>query len=153
MEDKTSMKGESDFVDLERLSKLVEGMSHARIAFDDCEVLLKECRETLRIYEEEKIPEAMIALGVSEITLTNGRKLSIQKQYFAKIPQNKKEEAHQWLIDNNLGSLIKKEVITREGVHHLTLKALVKERFEQGADIPEDLFGIYVKNTTKITNK
>ena len=35
----------------------------------------------------------------------------------------------------------------------MTLKAFVREQIESGNKIPFDLFGVYIANKTKITNK
>jgi hypothetical protein len=35
----------------------------------------------------------------------------------------------------------------------MTLKATVRERIEDGKDLPMDLFGVYITNKTKITKK
>jgi hypothetical protein len=35
----------------------------------------------------------------------------------------------------------------------MTLKAFVKEQVEEGKQVPFDMFGVYIANKTKITNK
>ena len=35
----------------------------------------------------------------------------------------------------------------------MTLKAFVREQVETGKKLPFDLFGVYIANKTKITNK
>jgi len=35
----------------------------------------------------------------------------------------------------------------------MTLKALVRERIENGKDMPTDIFNVFVGNRTKITRK
>tara|TARA_Y100000310_G_C20613886_1_gene779527 strand:+ start:994 stop:1527 length:534 start_codon:yes stop_codon:yes gene_type:complete len=176
MKTKESMEPEK-YRGLGRLSTLVKGLIHAKIAVEDAEQLLKDCKETLREFEETRIPDVMAELGLSEIILDTGDRISITKEYYAKIPEMKIEEAFNWLKNHGLGSVIKnvisstfgkgegeyaeklKEFLAdqkmgckeKKSVHHQTLKALVKERYEAGEDIPEELFGIHVKNVTKIT--
>ena len=41
----------------------------------------------------------------------------------------------------------------KEKVEPMTLKAFVKEQVEGGKELPFDLFGVYIANKTKITNK
>ena len=41
----------------------------------------------------------------------------------------------------------------KEKVEPMTLKAFVREQIEEGKKIPFDLFGVYIANKTKITNK
>ena len=138
---------------LGRLSNLVKALRIAEQAVVDSETLLKNAKETYNQISEQTIPELMQQLELEEIKLRTGEKLSVAKVYHAKIPANREEEAFEWLRDNELGSIIKDIVIKKTNVHHQTLKAVVKERYEDGKDIPEVLFGIYVKNVTKITNK
>ena len=41
----------------------------------------------------------------------------------------------------------------KEKVEPMTLKAFVREQVEGGKKVPFDLFGVYIANKTKITNK
>ena len=41
----------------------------------------------------------------------------------------------------------------KEKVEPMTLKAFVREQVEGGKELPFDLFGVYIANKTKITNK
>ena len=38
----------------------------------------------------------------------------------------------------------------KEGVHHSTLSSWIKDMTEKGKDIPDELFGVYIANTTTI---
>ena len=40
--------------------------------------------------------------------------------------------------------------VMKEGVHHSTLSSWVKDMTEKGIDIPDELFGVYIANETKI---
>ena len=125
---------------------------------------------------EEVIPDLMFDLGINALELNDGRKLTCEKAYFAKIPEDKRSEAFEWLSNNGYEALIKREITTlfnrgesdkadelvkhledtdasfrnKHNVHPQTLKALVKERYQEGKDMPEEVFGIFVKNVTKI---
>tara|TARA_Y100000593_G_C4168966_1_gene265927 strand:+ start:100 stop:537 length:438 start_codon:yes stop_codon:yes gene_type:complete len=136
---------------LGELSKLISEWEEAQELLAEAESTLTSLKKRVEQYSEEFIPALMFDLGLDEIKTQNGDKVSVEKQYFAKIPEKLKNEAFNWLIQNGMGAVIKKRVVETEGVHHSTLKALVKERYENGEDIPEDLFGIYVKNVTKVT--
>jgi hypothetical protein len=140
----------ADSQGLGRLSGLVKGLQASQLAIEEAEALLKECKETYAEFSEERIPDLMQELGLESIELSTGEKLKVENVFYAKIPSQRQEEAFKWLQDNGMGSVIKEEVIKKKGVHHQTLKAIVKERFEGGEPIPEELFGIYVKNVTKI---
>ena len=43
--------------------------------------------------------------------------------------------------------------VKKEKVEPMTLKAFVREQVEGGKKHPFDLFGVYIANKTKITNK
>tara|TARA_R100000152_G_C6691514_1_gene122993 strand:- start:247 stop:678 length:432 start_codon:yes stop_codon:yes gene_type:complete len=138
---------------LGRLSHLLQGLSEAEKGLELAEKLVKDCKQVIAEFSEEKIPELMAELGIDEVKTNEGEIVKVEKMYFAKIPDKHKSEAFQWLTDNGMESVIKKRVVETEGVHHNTLKAIVKERYESGEHIPEDLFGIFVKNVTKVTKK
>ena len=107
----------------------------------------------------------------------DGNKVALRQFVHARIPEEKKEEAYNWLRKNGLGDLIKNEVTVSFGrnednkamayatlaqgqgyqptqklkVEPMTLKALVRERIEKGLPIPSDLFNVFSGNRTKIT--
>ena len=139
---------------LDNLGELSDLLSEWEIAKDllsKSEETLKDLKRRVEEYSEELIPSLMFNLGLEEVKTKDGNKVTVEKQYFAKIPEKFKSEAFNWLIQNGMGPVIKEKVVRTEGVHHSTLKAIVKERYENGEDIPEDLFGIFVKNVTKVT--
>ena len=137
------------------------------------EATLKEKKKELQRVEEQDLPEAMDAIGMSEFKLTDGTTISIKTFYNASIPGERKEEAFAWLDDNGHGGIIKTVVsvsfgrgdleIARsflefargfneasidpelaQGVHWQTLRSFVKEQIEGGSALPLDLFGVYV---------
>ena len=89
----------------------------------------------------------------------------------------RQQRCFDWLRANNAGSLIKSNVevqfgrdedqacnnFTEElrernlfyrravGVHHKSLNSLIRERLEQGKDVPHDLFKLYVGRRAKLT--
>jgi hypothetical protein len=139
------------------------------------ETQLKEAQEKLRAVQEHDLPDALAEAGVSEIRLADGSRVKAEPFVKAHISKARQEEAHQWLIDNGYGDIIKREVSCafgkgdtnyekvvkaiaaiglnpelKEGVHHMTLKAFAKEQMEAGTDIPVDLFGLYSGFKAKI---
>ena len=161
---------------LGELSGLVMELKEYESALDGAEKVAKEMKTRIARISEEIIPELMAELGFAELTLSSGKKLKVEKLYFAKIPDKYKDQAFQWLSEKGLDSIIKNEITTyfgkgeseyaqqlqldldqdgrkydsKETIHPQTLKALVRERMEAGEEIPEDIFGIFVKNVTKI---
>lgn len=136
---------------LGELSKLANEIPHLLAQIELKKKELKEAEEKHRIVIEDLIPDLMAQLGITEIKTEDGSSLSVSKQFFAKIPKEKEKEAFSWLKDHGFSSLIKTKVIESTGVHHQTLKAFVKEQMEMGNEVPQELFGVFVKQVTKIT--
>ena len=114
------------------------------------------------------LPEQMEELGIENITLKDGSKISLQKYYKAKIPEPLWHDAVQWLEENNHDGIIKAgfsvsfpkgekdnakkaadllrqhgiPVIVQDSIHHSTLRAFVREQIEQKEPLPRELFGV-----------
>ncbi len=151
---------------LQKLQEDVKTLEHA----------LKETKEKLRLVEEQELPEAMQAANLQEIKLTNGAKITMSQFYKGSISEKNRDAAHNWLLSNNHGGIIKHEVslkfgkdegekandavqslkqkgldpAVKESVHPQTLNAFVREQLTSGKDLPADLFGVYVGSRAKL---
>tara|TARA_R100000234_G_scaffold38986_1_gene23106 strand:- start:2602 stop:3177 length:576 start_codon:yes stop_codon:yes gene_type:complete len=131
---------------------------------------LKAKKEELRLTSEQELPDAMQQVGLTEITLSTGEKISVKEFYNAHISKANQPIAYAWLIKNGHAGLIKNDILlkfdrgedekveqtvsalqargltpqVRQSVHHSSLKAFVKEQFTAGNDIPTEPFGIYI---------
>ena len=140
---------------------------------------LKDLKKDLEKISGDVIPTMMTEMNISTLKLADGSAVEVKPVYSASIPIAKKEEAFNWLRDNDLGDLIKNEVTVSFGrnednkalqyanlaqgqgyqpiqklkVEPMTLKALVRERVESGKDMPSDLFNVFAGNRTKLTRK
>ena len=138
---------------------------------------LKELKRIVELVSAEVIPTMMQEMNISTLKLADGTSVEVKPVYGASIPADKREEAYKWLRENGLGDLIKNEVTVAFGrseddkaqqyavlaqgqgyepfqklkVEPMTLKALVRERVENGLDMPSDLFNVFTSNRTKIT--
>ena len=138
-----------------------------------------ELAEQIDMVGGEVIPTMMQEMNISTMKLADGSAVEVKPVYGASIPIAKKEEAFKWLRDNDLGDLIKNEVTVSFGrnednkasnyanlaqgqgyqpvqklkVEPMTLKALVRERIENGLDMPSELFNVFAGSRTKITRK
>lgn len=164
-------------ITLNEMMSLAEAMADAS---DEVEIALRNldiAKEHLRLIREETIPFAMQELGLTEMKLTDGRKLSVKQDVYASIPVSSKSEAYMWLDTNGFGGLIKvdvkiaygkggigeaKELFSElaerglgvelsENIHAQTLKAFIREQLANGSDIPLDIFGARPIWTAKIT--
>lgn len=166
-------------ISLDSMAALARALVDADAAVDEAEVNLKDAKERARVLREETIPSAMQELGLEELKLDTGQKLSVKQDVYASIPSDKKEEAYQWLDTNGFGGLIKVEVKTDypkgeaqaalqlfaelqerglnaqygQNVHAQTLKAFLREQIAAGSNVPLDLFGARPVWTAKLSNR
>lgn len=146
---------------------------------EDEEERISLLKHKARDLEERIIPEMMQEAGVSLLKLSDGSTVEVKPFYAAKIPESRVEEAFSWLRGKGFEDIIKNTVTAsfnrgqdnqvselikvcedhgfnynkKEKVEPMTLKAFVKEQVEGGKELPFDLFGVYIANKTKITNK
>ena len=123
----------------------------------------------------EQIPAMMDEMGVQRLDVEN-LSVSLKPLLNASIPPTRREEAYQWLRENDLDDIIKNDVILSFGkgedniagdimydleqrgmhpekkthIHSMTLKAFIRERVEKGLPIDLDLFGAYVARIADI---
>lgn len=165
--------------ELALVSQLAAEMATLSSSIAAKEAELKDLQQKYSSIETQRLPEAMSGLGLTALTLSSGEKLSVGPEYHAGIPVPRRSEAYTWLRDNGLGDLITNKlsvefgkgedeqatelfteltgkmpdrpVMLADSIHHSRLRSLVKERFEAGDPVPEDLFGVFIINRAKIT--
>lgn len=141
------------------------------------EAEVERVKDALREITEQKLPEAMMNIGMESFSLKDGTYVSVTKFYRASISEDRASEAYAWLRENNYADLIKREIKTKfgkgedqramklamtlakmkipfedkESVHPQTLKAFVREMVEGGKEFPMDLLGVYIGNKSKVT--
>ena len=141
---------------------------------------LKRLKDQQRELSEQIIPDKLTQLGVSDLKLNDGSRISAEPFYSARISKEKLEDAHTWLRDKGHGDIIKntvtltfgqgedamaKELVDqltsqghipeeKEAVHPSTLRAFVKEQIESGNnefDLEvQKKFSVYQGKRTKI---
>ena len=145
----------------------------------DIEERLKKARKDAMFLSEETIPNLMQEAGVTQLILSNGTSVTVNPFYGARISNDRKEEAFQWLRANNFADLIRNnvevsftagndakaqqvlELLKKEGhrpvqkqeVNAMQLKQWAREQIEKGVSVPVDLFSIYVTDRTKLKQK
>ena len=176
-EDQTSSLSKID--DAGDLSSQVVKLKKLEDELAEVEAHVKELKKQIDMVGGEVIPTIMQEMNISTMKLADGSAVEVKPVYGASIPIAKKEEAFKWLRDNDLGDLIKNEVTVSFGrnednkasnyanlaqgqgyqpvqklkVEPMTLKALVRERIENGLDMPSELFNVFAGSRTKITRK
>ena len=140
---------------------------------------LKDLKKEFERLSGEVIPTMMAEMGLSHLKLMDGSSVDVKPNYSASITIANRDAAFKWLRDNNLGDIIKNEISVSFGrnednkaadyanlasergyqptqklkVEPMTLKALVRERIENGKEMPTELFNVFVGNKTTIKRK
>ena len=144
----------------------------------DEESLKKKKKEIERI-SGEVIPTMLSEMGLSSLKLADGSAVDVKPYYAANISIANREAAYSWVRSTGLGDIIKNDITVSFGrdednkaaeyanlargqgfeptqklkVEPMTLKALVRERVENGLEMPVDIFNVFVGNRTKLTRK
>ena len=160
---------------MKSLSSLVKDLDQLTIDINKKEEELKSLKLQKHLMSTEQIPTMMDEMGVQRLDVEN-LSVSLKPLINASIPPTRREEAYQWLRENDLDDIIKNDVIMSFGkgednmagdimyeleqrgmhpekkthIHSMTLKAFIRERVEKGLPIDLDLFGAFVARTADI---
>jgi len=144
----------------------------------DAESHIKALKQEKHSLATEIIPGLMDQMGVERLDV-DGVSVVRKNVVHASIPKDRKDEAFEWLRENQLDDIIKNDVICSFGrgqdneagdvigqlrdrgyapeqkthIHPMTLKGFVRERIESGEPIDLDLFGAFIMNTAEIKRK
>jgi hypothetical protein len=162
---------------LAKISRLAVELRLAKAQVEDAENALKLAKDQMVQIAEYDLPEAMAAVGMGEVRLSDGTRVSVSDNIFARITDANQQAAFEWLNEHGHGNLIKREfkigfgrdqeqwaadfetVLGTQGVsydrkqtvHPSTLKSFVKGQLEDGVEIPEDVFGVHRKSVAKLS--
>lgn len=119
------------------------------------------------------LPEMFDEIGITSVTLSNGKTLEVKKKVTGRVVDE--GECYQWLDENGHSAIMKKEytmsyragedttevetLLRQKGIaftqklaiHPSTLKKFIKERLEEGDNIPFKPFGIYEYKEVEMT--
>lgn len=164
---------------LSQLTRLAEQQDAHEDNVARLERELKEAKAQLRDVQERAIPELMDSLGVTLYELKNGVRVEVKETLRFSVPKDKKDEAYNWLEQNDAGGAIKRHVgadfpvdeaqeaenaaalLRERGIHvdvdrrmaPATMGAILREMLEAGENVPLDLFGAYRQRKSKITRR
>ena len=173
------VKPEVSEISLKTLTDKANKMVELEQLVEEKQASLKSTQKELKTLSEEDIPALLSEVGLSEITLTNGKKISTSAYYYGRITEHNQQEAFEWLQDNGHGDIIKNVVSVSFGrdedvnaekllsnlqdngyttngkkwVEPMTLKAFIREQVESGNDLPLEPFNVYIGQKTRIINK
>lgn len=149
--------------ELSSLSSLCETKLMLEEEVAEAEKELSDLKAKLRQITEDLIPTKMMELGLSEIKLADGKKVTVSQFYAASIVDQ--PSFFRWLVETENDGIIKRniEVTTKKGqgniadaaaaalqalmipytdkksVHPQTLKSFVREQIESGNKLPDSL--------------
>tara|TARA_R110001583_G_scaffold40969_2_gene130507 strand:+ start:15 stop:584 length:570 start_codon:yes stop_codon:yes gene_type:complete len=165
---------------IKNLSRLVNDLLVVEGEIGNTEERLRKLKDQQKQLSEQAIPDKLAELGVADLRLSDGSRISADPFYSARITAKNLGLAHDWLRDNGHGDIIKNtltvsfsqgedadatrlaELLTKEGylpqtkeaVHPSTLRAFVKEMIESGNssfDVDtQKKFSVYTGKRTKI---
>ena len=176
-EDQTKMLGKTE--NIQSLADQVEKLNTLDQQVALLEKNLKQKKKDFEYLSGEVIPTMMAEMGLSQLKLMDGSLIDVKPNYSANITIANRDAAFNWLRNNGLGDIIKNEISVSFGrnednkaadyaalasergyqptqklkVEPMTLKALVRERIENGKEMPTELFNVFVGNKTTIKRK
>jgi hypothetical protein len=165
-------------VTLKQIASLAESLVAAGRVVVEAEATLKRAKAEMKQIEEEDLPELMREVGLTLVQLEDGSKIQVSDEISCGITEANKAAAHEWLVENGFGGIIKTEakvtfdkgehdaavaaseaienllqrpVLLGESVHASTLKSFLKEQMAAGTPLPYELFGIRPFARAKLT--
>lgn len=133
---------------------LHEAIRHYRDVRDGMDLIKKgkEVLEELKaVLSSDIVPDLMATAKVKTINLTDVGRVTVSGRFSASIidredTEHPKQAGHDWLRNNNAGSLVK------DTVNSSSLAAFAKDYVEnQGRELPDDVFKVGITRTTSIT--
>tara|TARA_A100001391_G_scaffold94763_1_gene62788 strand:- start:6338 stop:6895 length:558 start_codon:yes stop_codon:yes gene_type:complete len=163
----------------DQLSKEINTLQEIKQEIENQENKIKELKEREKYYSTIIIPDLMSQLNLRTMTLKDNSQIAIKNVFGVSIIAAKKEEAHNWLRKNGLGSIVKNEITVKFGlnednkaeqyaslargqgydpdrkiaVHAGTLRTTLRDYHERGGKIPAELFNMFEGNQTEIKTK
>ena len=157
--------------DIQRAVQLAELLIELRKNVERLEGELEAAKKDMRRVEQEDLPDLMQELGLETFKLKTGETIEVKPEIDCGITEERRARAHEWLVANGFGGLIKTEVVVKFGkdeheaavacaqqvggemverVHPSTLKSFIKEQMAAGHAVPFDLFGVHPYSKVKI---
>ena len=124
-------------------SQLAHLYADARLAYDMLAEVLKPLADHIAIMAKKVIPEQFENEGTTSLTTDTGYRVTTSMNLYASILKDRRDAAHEWLRDHNLGELV------IDMVNSSTLSAAARHMLDEGQELPEHLFTTaYVPNTS-----
>lgn len=164
---------------LEAAQRLANEASQIQEQIDDYNLTLKSLNDRKKEIIERELPEMMKEAKISSFTLENGKKISLKEIVAATVPKDERQKRafFDWLQDEQATDIIKSQVAIAfdrgghnealslvyelqgqgyaagfdENVYPQTLVKFLRERLENGEDLPpENILSVYLGTHAKI---
>jgi hypothetical protein len=164
---------------LEKIGAVATDIADTQEEISEIKENLKKKEDYHKKLSQEILPSLFSEVGLSEIKLSDGRKIKVSEYYTATPLKENRAKVYTWLRDNGFGDLVKNQVSCsfgrnedgkarglidildekgfqssqREWVEPSTLRAFVREQYEAGIELPMDLLGAFVGHKTTIKSE
>lgn len=164
-------------VNLADITALAEEGERKQAELDELNFKAQQLQQEIDGIYRRRLPELMKEAAMDEFKLQDGTKLSLKTEIKTSISAANAPRAYQWLEEHDFDGIIKSKVISEFGrgdmeeanavvemlkaegidaelnrtIHPATLKSFVKERLEEGTNLPLDLFGVFEYEIVKAT--
>ena len=158
------------------VAELARDIRNQEDTIRDLEEKLKTEKKLLLKLSDEDLPAILDELGLQSFKLDDGPEVTVKSTYGATIRLDDREQAYDWLRQNEYDDIIKNTVSVQFGrgedekakefkelaennryaadqkteIHPQTLRAFIKERVEAGDEFPMQLFGAWVGRRASI---
>lgn len=160
-----------DEASLENLVKNAEEMQTLKESIEELEETLSQLNKHYNFIAQNVIPEMLEELGLKTFELKDGSKITVKDFISGSLPKEEHafNQAVEWLIDNDLESILKTDVSLKFGkgeenwaknalellrengyepnskysAHPQTLYSAIRELMKEGEVIPFEMLGLY----------
>lgn len=166
--------------DMQRLNALVHDQLLAEDEVAKAEKALATAKKKLARLSEYVIPDVMEEMGINEYKTNDGLTIKLKQAIRASIAEENRAEAFGWLTDHEHEAMIKTSIVIdkpallddfdnaeelkkalqlvmdslpsseNKSIHSSTLSAFVRDKLEDGEEIPFDSFTVFRQITSVI---
>lgn len=162
---------------LKRIADLVTMQVELERSIAETEASLKHLKGELQAVSEGALPTVLDEAGIAAFTTKDGRIVTMVEKMFMSIPRARRDACARWLVEHDLGSLVREDVVIsfergeekrvaalqdvleREGYSEWSVdesmntgsvKAALAELMERGDDVPLEQFGGYIRRMSVV---
>lgn len=165
---------------MQRLNTLVHEQLMAEEEVARAEASLSQAKKRLARLSEYVIPDVMEEMGINEYKTNDGLTIKLKQAIRASISEVNRSDAFGWMTDHNHEAMIKTNIVIErpallddfdnaeelkkalqlvmdilpstenKSIHSSTLSAFVRDKLEDGEEIPLDTFSVFRQVTSVI---